>query len=157
MEAQTIVLDDDARHDLIAYLDRIVPDRPDGECWIPTLSVRSDGYVRAKFRGVQTLVHRWMWLALVGDPGPVLDHEVCENRACCNPAHLVPKPHRENILRGTAPTAVNAAKTHCKRGHPFDEANTYVCVDKRTGKSRRICRACNNALTLRRYHEGRRS
>lgn len=33
----------------------------------------------------------------------------------------------------------HSAKTHCKHGHPFDEANTYVHARGRT------CRACHNA------------
>ena len=37
----------------------------------------------------------------------------------------------------------NAAKTHCPREHPYDEANT-VHVRTRTGVQR-VCRACRNA------------
>ena len=32
-------------------------------------------------------------------------------------------------------------RTHCKNGHPFDEANTKWIVDKK-GRRIRICRAC---------------
>ena len=35
----------------------------------------------------------------------------------------------------------NAAKTHCKRGHLFDEKNTLVFV-QRDGIVKRYCRAC---------------
>lgn len=156
MEANTIVLDDESRAALIARLWKVVPERPEGQCWVPTLRARIKGYVPMDFRHVRTLVHRWMWVAYVGDPGPVLDHKVCDNKECCNPAHLEPATHRQNILRGSAPTATNALKTHCKRGHPFDEANTYVCASS-NGGVRRICRACNSALTLRRYHQRRAS
>jgi WhiB family redox-sensing transcriptional regulator len=31
----------------------------------------------------------------------------------------------------------NASKTHCKRGHPFDQANTYYAPD-----GQRRCRTC---------------
>ena len=92
-----------------------VPDRPEGECWVPVLTNRTNGYVKMSFRGTDTLVHRWMWLLEHGECPPLLDHVVCDNRECCNPAHLAPATQRENILRGLAPTAVNAAKTHCKR------------------------------------------
>lgn len=37
----------------------------------------------------------------------------------------------------------NAAKTHCRQGHPYDEANTY-----RMG-TERFCRACNRAAVQR--------
>jgi len=76
--------------------------------------------------------------------GLKLDH-LCRNSACVKPianeqgpAHTEPVTQRENVLRGNAPAAVNAVKTHCIRGHPFDAANTYVY-----GKGRhRRCRTC---------------
>ncbi|RZU21729.1 hypothetical protein [Streptomyces sp. BK239] len=40
-------------------------------------------------------------------------------------------------LRGTGPTARNARRTHCVRGHRFDAANTYV-----TPSGARNCRTC---------------
>ena len=45
-------------------------------------------------------------------------------------------PRRKITLHGIA--AVNAAKTHCDSGHPFDEANTYRPPSGR----RRDCRHC---------------
>jgi hypothetical protein len=56
----------------------------------------------------------------------------------------------ENIalshLRCNASAAYSAkgAQTHCKRGHPFDEKNTYI--RKKCGTNRkkyRLCRTCN--------------
>jgi group I intron endonuclease len=43
-----------------------------------------------------------------------------------------------------------AARTHCKRGHPFSEANTYVTPD-----GRRECRACARVRSSSFYHRGR--
>lgn len=43
----------------------------------------------------------------------------------------------------------NANKTHCPQGHPYDGENT---IRYRTS---RMCRACNNARTLARYHARR--
>ena len=37
-------------------------------------------------------------------------------------------------------------KTHCGRGHPFDEANTYV-----TPRGVRHCRACHREDSAARY------
>jgi hypothetical protein len=48
---------------------------------------------------------------------------------------------RTNVLRGTAPAAVHAKKTHCKRGHAFDASNTEVRMQK-NGHPRRDCLAC---------------
>jgi late competence protein required for DNA uptake (superfamily II DNA/RNA helicase) len=45
---------------------------------------------------------------------------------------------RENILRGeTSVVALNARKTHCKRGHAFTEENTIL--NKIGSRNCRIC------------------
>ena len=56
--------------------------------------------------------------------GKQLDH-LCRNRACVNLSHLEPVTSRENTLRGEGPTAVNAHKQSCKRGHEFTAENIY--------------------------------
>jgi hypothetical protein len=80
--------------------------------------------------------------------GLELDH-LCRVRGCVNPKHLEPVTHRENLMRGESWSAVNARKTHCPEGHPYDETNTYI-----DGKGRRRCRECARAYDLRRYYAG---
>lgn len=65
-----------------------------------------------------------------------IDH-LCRMPACVNPDHLEAVPIRINVLRGNTLPAKNKAKTHCLRGHPFDQENTYV-----TKKGKRHCRKC---------------
>lgn len=83
--------------------------------------------------------HRLMYRLTVGPipAGQQLDHFRCDNPPCCNPTHLRPVSPRENSLRSSSPSAVNAGKTHCSRGHRFSETSTYVT---RAGK--RQCRIC---------------
>lgn len=113
--------------------------RPDlGPCWEWTSS-HAQGYGRFRITEQQFVpAHRYAYELLVGRvPGGLeLDH-LCRNRGCVNPAHLEPVTHRENMLRGEGVGSANARKTHCKRGHPFDETNTYVERD-----GHRVCRAC---------------
>lgn len=108
-------------------------------CWEWVASVTSTGYGQFRFDGRVRKTHRLAYLALVGPvpEGLVLDH-LCRNRGCCNPAHLEVVTQRENLLRGEGFNAVNAAKTHCIRGHEFTAVNTYWYDD------RRHCRACIN-------------
>ena len=102
-----------------------------------------DGYGRTR-RG---LAHR---VAYERQRGPIpdgltIDH-LCRNRSCVNVDHLEVVSRRENTMRGIAPTAINARKTYCKNGHPFDERNTRWTTGKdRQGRvtTRRQCRACN--------------
>jgi hypothetical protein len=104
-------------------------------CWLWTAALNRHGYGILDGR----YAHRVLYKALVGEvPDDLhLDH-LCRVRNCVNPAHLEPVTPRVNVMRSTAVTATNAAKTHCKRGHPFDQRNTYV---KPTGY--RGCRTCH--------------
>lgn len=68
--------------------------------------------------------------------GLVLDH-LCEQPPCIRPDHLEPVPERVNILRSNGTGAINARRTECVSGHPFDVTNTYVTPD-----GRRQCRTC---------------
>jgi len=93
---------------------------------------------RANRRNVYAHV-RALELAGVAIPkGYDVDH-LCSNTLCVNPAHLEPVTHRENVLRGRSPAALQARQTHCKRGHEFTPENTRMEGGKRR------CRACRRA------------
>jgi hypothetical protein len=116
-------------------------------CWLWSGATVSGGYgyfvAGSKKIGTRRLVraHRFAYEVMVGaiPPGHDLDH-LCRVVNCVNPAHLEPVTHRENLLRGTGASARNASKTHCSKGHPYDEANTGAGKD-----GRRYCKACNRA------------
>lgn len=112
-----------------------------GECWEFTGAL-TKGYGRINANGRQRLAHCVSYELQVGDvpDGLQLDH-TCRNRRCVNPSHLRPVTQRENILCGESPAAKNARKTHCKRGHLFDEKNTHI-----TAKGHRKCRTCETGL-----------
>ena len=86
--------------------------------------------------------HRWAYLYWVGciPKGLVIDH-LCRVRMCVNPDHLRAVTHRENLLCGVGAPAQNAAKTHCKRGHPFSGEN--LRLKPHHGRLTRTCRICS--------------
>lgn len=121
-------------------------DKSTGEagCWVWKGHQSPNGYglfgKRVGEEQREVRAHRFAYTLMVGpiEEGLTLDH-LCRNRLCVNPGHLEAVSLRENILRGEGATARNAAKTHCKWGHPFDLFNTFYRSDGRR------CRACEQA------------
>jgi hypothetical protein len=130
--------------------------KPDGDClaWTGASSAAKPGqpYIYGFFgfgspcRNV--LAHRWAYAYVYGciPQGLVIDH-LCRNTLCVNPAHLEAVTQRENVMRGTGPSAVNATKTHCKQGHELSGWNLKL------GKKGRDCRTCVNGSNTRRRAE----
>lgn len=109
-------------------------------CWLWPTRLDRDGYGSIRVDGRHRSAHRVSYETFIGPipDGLVIDH-LCRRRNCVNPSHLEAVSQRENVLRGSSLFAQRAKATHCKRGHPFDEANTY-----RWG-SFRACRMCRDA------------
>jgi hypothetical protein len=123
-----------------------------GHCWLWTASATPNGYGRFVMSADPDGFHRhvpahvWAYEHLVGPipDGLVLDHFACDRRICCNPAHVRPTTHRENILRGTGGSARNARKTHCIRGHELTPENLYY-NGRNGGRACRKCKAIRRA------------
>lgn len=115
-------------------------------CWISNRAKHSNGYTKMGLCGDTLLTHRVSYEAFVAaiPEGLQIDH-LCKQRACCNPDHLEAVTCRENLMRGNTLTAAEAAQTHCKRGHLFDEVNTYRRADRPNSRG---CRICRSATTI---------
>jgi hypothetical protein len=123
----------------------------DDECWLWTGGT-AHGYGRFRpdprrsSRRPAVAAHRFAYELLIGPipEGLTLDH-LCEVRNCVNPAHLRPATNGDNARRSENTWAGrNVRKTHCKRGHPYDDENT-AWVKSVRGRLARECRICRLA------------
>lgn len=133
-----------------------VDKRGSDECWPWIASIDPYGYgafATGRAHGYYGTAHRTAYALLIGPipEGLTIDHTChnessciggvsCVHRRCCNPNHLEAVPRRVNVLRGKGSAAINANKTHCPQGHPYDAANT-----KRPPSGGRRCRICDQA------------
>lgn len=113
-----------------------------GECWEWKAGRTAAGYGEFGFAREMHYSHRASYELQHGPipKGMTVDH-LCRNRACARPLHLELVTLAENKRRGMSRNAVNARKTHCLRGHPFEDGNTI-----RSSKGFRECRECKRAL-----------
>lgn len=106
------------------------------------------GYGTTHVNSTTFLAHRVNYVLHNGEipAGLTLDH-LCKQTCCINPLHLEAVTMKENTMRGTSFSRVNAEKTHCPSGHAYDKANTFI-----NKMGRRECRKCMNTRSLARYH-----
>lgn len=132
----------------MSELERFLAKVEKGDCWVWTGSRVPRGYGRLRLSSPRRMVyaHRWAYEWFIGPipEGMEIDH-LCRNPSCVNPDHLEAVTHRENVHRGEAGRN-NRDKTHCPKGHRYDEENTAP----RVGGGRR-CRACLREGDRRRY------
>jgi len=115
-------------------------------CWFWLGELNGCGYGRVYMGKRRIAAHRIayeLWVAPIPE-GLTIDH-LCRVRHCVNPDHLEPVTQKVNTLRGEAPSAINARKTHCQKGHEFTPENT-----RRLPDGRRVCRTCRRAYKAKR-------
>lgn len=71
-------------------------------------------------------------------PSSMTVNHRCENKLCVEPKHLQQASVRENNLYSHSLIAVNASKTHCTEGHPYEGDNLRM-----SSRGQRICVTCH--------------
>lgn len=122
----------------------------DGLCWAWTGAVQSRGYGSFFHGGRAQSTHRLAYELLVGPipAGLQIDH-LCENKRCCNPAHLEPVTGKTNCERTVA-----ARKTLCVNGHRL-EGDNLIVKPRPNGLTIRNCRTCQVEAQRRSYRQSR--
>lgn len=77
--------------------------QPNG-CWIFTGVLTENGYGHIRVGRTMRMAHVVTYELKYGavPAGMELDHKHCSTRACCNPEHVLPATHLENIRRGVS-------------------------------------------------------
>lgn len=85
--------------DIDRFWSKVSKAGPD-DCWDWTGGINATGYGHFNLRaGVTLRAHRVAWALANGRPFPsrALALHSCDRPSCCNPAHLRPGTHRDNV------------------------------------------------------------
>jgi hypothetical protein len=128
----------------------------ESKCWIWKKTINANGYgVLNNVLYKNKRAHRVSYEVFVG---PIKDkmqiNHVCKKRACVNPNHLEQITHAKNGSREKA-RHHNSLKTHCIRGHEYNEENTSRIIRKKghDGWVLRSCKVCRK-ITSKQYRDG---
>jgi hypothetical protein len=113
-------------------------------CWLWHGPKCKDGYgstsrpVEGQKQYKSIRAHRYMYELIRGPiPEGKLLHHICAVKECINPSHLMPVSVLEhNRMEPNNLAGANIRKTHCPKGHPYNEQNT------RMKQGRRCCIEC---------------
>ena len=137
-----------AKTPLERFEESYIPE-PNSGCWLwlGCLDGKNYGILGINRRNVYA--HRFSYTLKYGaiPADKELDH-LCRNTFCCNPDHVEPVTHRENMLR--SPITIggrHTRRTHCPSGHEYSEENTY-----RSPGGHRFCKECRRGVDKKRGH-----
>lgn len=114
------------------------------DCWEWVGSLTVLGYGRF-WNKKQTYAHRFVYELYHGHiDNDLIIHHKCVNRKCVNPNHLEQMKQSQHIKlndysKNGKTNNFQKSKTHCIRGHKFNEKNTYRRKD-----NNRQCKICRN-------------
>jgi hypothetical protein len=113
-----------------------------GDCWRHRGHIRSDGRGEIKINHKQQKVHRLSAMIFlnydINSKLPICHKNECRFKDCWNPDHLYvgtnSSNQRDSVIKGTQK---EIRKTHCPKGHLYNEENTYI-----TSTGSRQCNTC---------------
>jgi hypothetical protein len=118
-----------------------------GDCHLWTASCFHNGHGQFQLNGRPEMAHRVAWFLATGEwPKQQVNHiRKCPNKNCVRFEHLYEGTQQQNIDDAVALGHMNGSGwrselTHCKRGHEFTPANTYI---RPNGRECRTCKAEN--------------
>lgn len=111
-------------------------------CWLFTGRPNNSGYGSIYFNGKKMGAHRASWIYHFGEiPKGIQVCHKCDTPLCVNPEHLWLGTRSQNmkdaVSKGRTKHPGQSGKTHCKRGHEFNDKNT------RFYRNGRWCRVCH--------------
>jgi len=111
------------------------------DCWNWLSATNGHGYGRFRDTSGSMLgAHRVSYELTFGKiPDDMIVVHLCDNRLCVNPRHLMVATQQENLIDMTRKGRgknQNTSKTHCPKGHEYNEDNTYL------HNGRRACKLC---------------
>lgn len=84
-------------NDANTFWSRVNKNGPE-DCWPWTGCINHDGYGRVRFKGVVVNAHRLAYIFTYGSiPNEMKVCHKCDNPPCCNPNHLFPGTHADNM------------------------------------------------------------
>ncbi|MBG0818990.1 HNH endonuclease [Planomonospora sp. ID82291] len=132
-----------------------------GPCWPTSGPTNNKGYPIISVGGKTKLLHLVVYPLVHGPipPGWEVDHLChhpdycrlkvsCPHRRCGNPGHWLARTPEENNLRSGSPTAVNARKEECIRGHELVGTNLATRKDRPDHRECKACRRLRRSMAL---------
>jgi len=119
---------------------RFVDVQGEDDCWNWLGCKEKRGYGRFAMPDYIYYAHRMSYL-IEHDfiPENKIVRHSCDNTSCVNPKHLLVGTDLDNARdRDTRGRNACSNKTHCPKGHPYDETNTKY----RKTNGARVCREC---------------
>lgn len=136
-------------------LDRLLETRIEktDACWLWRGMSNTKGYGRIRIGGRHIAAHRVVYEKTIGPipSGMQIDH-LCKVTNCVNPEHLEAVTPAENNRRSASPSATNAQKDVCKRGHAFTGRQQrgrrcLICESERHARKKQALREPETCAT----------